>query len=62
MATGNTKAFTDDVIAEIKNRCEEAQSKMKSAPNDSFSSGRALAYQEMLEIIEARMKIYDIHE
>lgn len=61
MTVKNTNAFIDDVVSEIKNRCEEAQSDMKSSPDDSFSSGRALAYQEMFEIIKSRLKIYGIN-
>lgn len=62
MAIENAGAFADDIITEIQERCKLAQTEMKASPDDAFMSGRALAYQEMLEIIQSRRKIYGLSE
>ena len=54
------KAFIADVIDELVKRCDEAQAQMEESPGDSFTSGRALAYQEIEEIVKNRMDIYRI--
>lgn len=52
--------FVDDVYSEIKARFEQTQKEMFDSKSDDFISGRALAYHEVLEIIQSRMKTYNI--
>ena len=54
------EAFAADVYTEIKERYEESQSEMKEHKDDSFVSGRALAFNEAFEIIKSRLDIYGI--
>lgn len=49
-----------DIISEINNKHSESQQEMKNALNDEFISGRALAYQEIYEMIQTRAKVYGI--
>lgn len=54
--------FIADVIDEIKKRYDESQNQMKLDPKDKFIEGRALAFQEIKEIIENRIEIYGIDD
>ncbi len=62
MEVENMKAFIADVVDELIKRCDEAQAQMEESPDDSFTSGRALAYQEIEEIVKNRMDIYRISD
>lgn len=62
MSENALKFFITDTIATILERYEEAEQESKDSPEDSFKSGRALAYQEVKEIIENRLAIYEITE
>ena len=62
MDTENMKAFISDVVTELDKRQEEAMADMKAAPGDTFASGRALAYQEIAEIVKTRMDVYRIDD
>ena len=44
----------------MNERHDESQKEMLKDPKDLFNSGRALAYQEIYEIIESRLKTYDV--
>ena len=56
----NLLAFIADVCSELTERNEEAQKERAEHPSDMFNSGRALAYQEIVEIINNRLDIYEI--
>ncbi|MEE5993247.1 MAG: hypothetical protein V3G42_08400 [Oscillospiraceae bacterium] len=56
------KFFITDTIATTLERYEEAEQESKDFPEDLFKSGKALAYQEVKEIIENRLAIYEITE
>jgi len=62
MSENALKFFIADTMAEILERYEEADQESKDSPKDLFKSGRALAYQEMKEIIDNRLAIYEITE
>ena len=54
------KYFISDLISEISERKKEADKDMHEDSSDLFFSGRALAYNEVLEIIQNRLEIYGI--
>ena len=54
------QVFISDVITEITQKRDEAQQEMKNHSDDSFASGRALALEEVFELIQTRMKVYDV--
>ena len=54
------KVFIEDVYSVVTERHEEAQKEMKEQQDDLFKSGRALAYQEVFEIINTRLNIHEI--
>ncbi len=56
----NLEFFVTDFMSVIAERFSESQKEMRDNPNDKFISGRALAYQEVYEIIQNRVEIYDI--
>ncbi len=60
METSNEKIFIEDILDEIMKRHCESQRQMKANPNDAFNVGRALAFQEVKEIIENRLEIYEV--
>ncbi|MCR5122770.1 MAG: hypothetical protein K6B74_10155 [Ruminococcus sp.] len=52
--------FISDVVETMTERHDESQKEMLENPKDLFNSGRALAYQEIYEIIESRLKTYGV--
>ncbi len=60
MEKENLEAFICDVVATMAERQEEAEKESLDNPDDLFDSGRALAYFEIKDIIESRLKIYGI--
>lgn len=52
--------FISDVVGTMSERHDESQKEMLENPKDLFNSGRALAYQEIYEIIESRLKTYGV--
>ncbi len=62
MEVENLKAFIADVVDELVKRSDEAQAEMQESPDDSFTSGRALAYQEIEEIVKTRLDVYHIQD
>ncbi|MBQ8688017.1 MAG: transposase [Ruminococcus sp.] len=54
------KAFIVDFMSEITERKAEAETEMREERSDLFKSGRALAYNEVFEILQNRLDIYDI--
>ena len=52
--------FISDVVATMNERHDESQKEMLENPKDLFNSGRALAYQEIYDIIESRLKTYGV--
>ena len=61
-SNASLEAFAADVYSEFKEKYEESQTEMKEHKNDSFISGRALAFNEAYEIIKNRLEIYGIKE
>ena len=53
------KFFIADFFEEISKR-KEANADMKKDGSDLFVSGRALAYNEILEILQNRLDVYGI--
>ena len=60
MTKHDLENFVSDVVATMNERHDESQKEMLKDPKDLFNSGRALAYQEIYEIIESRLKTYDV--
>ncbi len=60
MDDNTLQTFLSDVISEVNQKHIESQKEMQNNPNDSFVCGRALAFEEMVESIQTRMKVYDI--
>lgn len=60
MDDNTIQTFISDVISEINQKHKESQTEMQKNPNDSFVCGRALAFEEMIELIQTRMKVYEI--
>lgn len=60
MSDNSFEYFVADVLDEIQKRYTESQKEMKESQSDLFISGRALAYNEVYEIIKNRMNIYGI--
>lgn len=56
----NLENFISDVVSTMKERYDESQEEMLNDPKDQFNSGRALAYQEIYDIIATRLKTYEI--
>lgn len=56
----NLENFISDVVSTMKEQYDESQEEMLNDPKDQFNSGRALAYQEIYDIIATRLKIYEI--
>ncbi len=54
------EAFVADLVETMTERFNEAQAERKESPDDLFKSGRSLAYFEIKDIIESRLKIYGI--
>lgn len=54
------KFFIADFFEEISKRKKEADADMKKDGSDLFVSGRALAYNEILEILQNRLDVYGI--
>ena len=54
------EAFVSDLVETMTKRFQEAETESKEAPEDQFKSGRSLAYFEIKDIIESRLKIYGI--
>jgi hypothetical protein len=54
------EAFVSDLVETMMERFQEAETESKEAPEDLFKSGRSLAYFEIKDIIESRLKIYGI--
>lgn len=52
--------FMADVFDEIQKRYNESQKEMSERQGDLLVSGRALAYNEIYEIIKNRMDIYGV--
>lgn len=52
--------FIADFFEEISKRKKEADADMKKDGSDLFVSGRALAYNEILEILQNRLDVYGI--
>ena len=60
MDNNTLQIFISDVVSEITQKRDEAQQEMKNNSGDSFASGRALALEEVFELIQTRMKVYDV--
>lgn len=60
MSDKSIEYFVADVFDEVQKRYKESQIEMVEHKDDAFISGRALAYHELYEIIQNRMKIYGI--
>ena len=60
MDNNTLQAFISDVISEVSQKHKESQTEMQKNPNDSFVCGRALAFEEMIELIQTRMKVYEV--
>jgi len=54
------EAFVSDLVETMAKRFQEAEDESKESPEDQFKSGRSLAYFEIKDIIESRLKIYGI--
>jgi len=54
------EGFICDVFSTMIERYEEAEKERKEEPKDLFKSGRSLAYFEIKDIIESRLKNYNI--
>ena len=52
MTKHDLENFVSDVVATMNERHDESQKEMLKDPKDLFNSGRALAYQEIYEIID----------
>ncbi len=53
-------AFISDFIGEISDRKAEADEELKKDYSDLFCSGRAMAYNEVYEILQSRLDIHGI--
>ena len=62
MDINTLQAFISDVVSEVTQKNKESQIEMQKNPNDAFICGRALAIEEITELVQARMKIYDIEK
>lgn len=60
MDSENMSGFILDVLDELSKRNSEAHADMLNNKGDMFCSGRALAYQEVMEIINNRLDIYEL--
>lgn len=56
--TENLEYVLTDFFDSIRERKEDAEQNIKNGADD-FEKGRYLAYSEMLEMLETRLKVYD---
>ena len=54
------KAFIADIYSEISERLNEAEKESSGNTEDLFLSGRSLAYLEVKDIIDSRLKNHNI--
>lgn len=60
MDNANLQVFISDVVSEITQKKNESQQAMDDNSSDDFVIGRALAYEEVYELIQARISVYGI--